>query len=134
MIVKLRTPNGLQVTQVCIIDRNWSLSVRTGHIPRSIMAQRPFRYIKSNYLRTLRVLDRNFEWEITGRWMFYSVMIGAAGAFAALAFSFLVNFVSSGALVELIGYRGCHVAHARTAADERMITGIPASAKGERMT
>jgi CIC family chloride channel protein len=68
------------------------------------MAQRPFRYIKSNYLRTLRVLDRNFEWEITGRWMFYSVLIGVAGAFAALVFSFLVDLVSEGALVELIGY------------------------------
>jgi len=42
--------------------------------------QRPLRYIKTNYLRTLRLLDRNFEWKITGRWMLYSVLIGVAGA------------------------------------------------------
>ncbi|MFV1965782.1 MAG: chloride channel protein [Pirellulaceae bacterium] len=69
------------------------------------MPQRPFRYIKTTYLRTIRVLDRNFEWKITGRWMFYSVLIGVAGAFAALIFSFLVDWVSDGALVDLIGYK-----------------------------
>ena len=69
------------------------------------MPQRPFRYIKSTYIRTLRVLDRNFEWKMTGRWMFYSVFIGVAGAFSALGFSFLVDWVSDGALVELVGYR-----------------------------
>ncbi|HEX9660317.1 MAG TPA: chloride channel protein [Rhodothermales bacterium] len=67
--------------------------------------QRPFRYIKTNYLRTLRLLDRNFEWEITGRWMFYSVLIGVAGAFAALAFSQLLELVSNFALFDLTGYQ-----------------------------
>ncbi len=66
--------------------------------------QRPLRYIKTNYLRTLRLLDRNFEWEITGRWMLYSFLIGVAGAFAALAFSYLLDLVSEYTLLNLTGY------------------------------
>jgi len=66
--------------------------------------QKPLRYIKTNYLRTLRLLDRNFEWEITGRWMLYSVLIGVAGAFAALAFTHILDFVSNLALTDLTGY------------------------------
>ncbi len=65
---------------------------------------RPFRYIKTNYLRTLRLFDRNFDWKITGRWMLYSALIGVAGAFGALVFSTLVNWFSDLALTDLAGY------------------------------
>jgi CIC family chloride channel protein len=67
-------------------------------------AKRPLRYIKANYLRTRRLLERNFEWEITGRWMLYSFTTGVLGAFAALFFTYLVEWVSENALGGLVGY------------------------------
>jgi len=67
--------------------------------------QRPLRYIKTHYLRTLRLFDRSFEWKITGRWMLYSALIGVAGAFAALIFSSIVSWITSGALLQLVGYQ-----------------------------
>ncbi len=36
--------------------------------------------------------------------MFYSTLVGVLGAFAAIIFSHLVHFISSGALQELVGY------------------------------
>ncbi|TDI73646.1 MAG: chloride channel protein [Bacteroidetes bacterium] len=66
--------------------------------------QRPLRYLRTHYLRQLRLLDRNFEWKITGRWMVYSALIGVFGALGALVFSVLVEWISDGTLLELVGY------------------------------
>ncbi len=66
--------------------------------------KRSFRYLKANYLRTLRLFDRSFEWKITGKWMLYSALIGVAGALGALIFSGLVQWISDGALLDLVGY------------------------------
>ncbi|MCH8124316.1 MAG: chloride channel protein [Bacteroidetes bacterium] len=67
-------------------------------------AQGPFRYLRTHYLRQLRLFDRNFEWKITGRWMFYSALVGVVGALGALVFSTLVTWISDGSLVKLVGY------------------------------
>lgn len=64
----------------------------------------PTRNIKTHYLRTIRLLDQNFEWKISGQWMLYSAMIGVAGAIGALVFSTLVGWITHGALVDLVGY------------------------------
>ncbi len=64
----------------------------------------PFGYIKLHYQRTLRLLDRSFEWKITGRWVLYSALIGVAGAVGALVFSHMVRFLTELALLDFIGY------------------------------
>ncbi len=50
------------------------------------------------------LLEENFNWKLTGRWMMYSVLVGIIGALGALIFSFLVNQLNALALVQLAGY------------------------------
>jgi chloride channel protein, CIC family len=64
----------------------------------------PFRYLSAHYLKQRRLFDRNFDWKITGKWMFYSSLVGVLGAFAAVFFTNLVELISGGALLQLVGY------------------------------
>ena len=67
-------------------------------------AQHSFRYIKTHYLRQLRLFDRSFEWKITGRWMLLSALVGVLGALGALIFTTLVTWISDGTLLGIVGY------------------------------
>lgn len=67
-------------------------------------ARRPIRYLRAHYLRQRRLIDNNFEWRITGRWMAYSTITGVLGALGALVFAHLVHLTTSGMLTDLIGY------------------------------
>jgi CIC family chloride channel protein len=52
----------------------------------------------------MRALGYNFDWELTGRWMRYSAVVGAAGAHCVVVFSELVVLVTDVALTGLAGY------------------------------
>lgn len=61
--------------------------------------------LRIQYLRTVRLFDRHFDWRLTGKWMLYSAVVGVLGALGALVFSTLVTYVSDLVLVDLAGYR-----------------------------
>ena len=69
-----------------------------------IDSRRPLRYLRTHYLKQLRLIDGNFEWRITGRWMAYSTITGLLGAIGAIVFAHLVHLSSTGLLTNLIGY------------------------------
>lgn len=54
--------------------------------------------------RTLLLFERNFDWRITGRWMFYSALVGVVVAMASLVFALLVRGFTQLALVDAVGY------------------------------
>jgi len=70
--------------------------------------KKTFRFILAHYAKQRKLFDRNFDWKITGRWMFYSSLIGVLGAFAAILFSDLVHLIDTGALQKLVGYTAPH--------------------------
>lgn len=59
--------------------------------------------VRSLYPRTLLLFQENFDWRITGRWMLYSVLVGAVGAFAAILFAHMVDLSSDFFMGELAG-------------------------------
>jgi len=64
----------------------------------------PAQVFRLFYPRTLLAWTQNFDWRITGRWMFYSAIIGVLGALAALVFGELVNLLTRLILIEGAGY------------------------------
>jgi len=64
----------------------------------------PAQVFRLFYPRTLLAWTQNFDWRITGRWMFYSAIIGVLGALAALIFAHLIAWLTKGVLIEGAGY------------------------------
>ena len=64
----------------------------------------PAQVFRLFYPRTLLAWTQNFDWRITGRWMFYSAIIGVLGALAALVFGELVTLLTRLILIESAGY------------------------------
>ena len=56
------------------------------------------------YPRSLWAWTQELDWRITGRWMFYAVLIGVLVAFWALLFSHLVSLLTKQILVDGAGY------------------------------
>ncbi len=64
----------------------------------------PAQVFRLFYPRTLLAWTQNFDWRITGRWMFYSAIIGVLGALGALIFAHLVSWLTKTVLLEGAGY------------------------------
>ncbi|GIV60258.1 MAG: chloride channel protein [Rhodothermaceae bacterium] len=67
--------------------------------------ERSFDFARGLYPHTRRLFEQHFNWQLTGRWMFYSALVGVLGALGALIFATLVQTASDVFLLDLAGYR-----------------------------